>query len=340
MTGPARSSTGLRGATAWPRFQILSLDGGGIRGLFGAMLLAALEKDLGVRVVEHFDLIAGTSTGGIVAIGLGLGLTPQQIVELYVRDGPSIFSNPLGLGSIQKWYRRKYSALPLENALRSCFGDRLFGESLKRLVVPAYNLGQDDVYLFRTAHHEKLRRDYRIPAWKVARATSAAPTFFPSSREIDNLRLVDGGVWANNPVMVAVTEALATLGAGPASIRVLSIGTSQEVRAGRPRLDWGGIMAWGLGNAAVDLIIHAQSVAASNQVRLLLGEDRIVRVDPVVAEGEFSLDGPRRAPELIAMASHHSRGLGETFQRQFAVHIAPAFEPHYRVGDGGLDADP
>ncbi|KAB2964947.1 MAG: patatin-like phospholipase family protein [Thermoanaerobaculia bacterium] len=339
MTDPGRSSTGSREATAWPRFQILSLDGGGIRGLFGATLLAALEQDLRIRVVDHFDLIAGTSTGGIVAIGLGLGLTPQEVVELYVQEGPRIFSNPLGLGSLQKWYRRKYSALPLENALKSCFGERLLGESQKRLVVPAYNLGQDDVYLFRTAHHEKLRRDYRVPAWKVARATSAAPTFFSSARGIDNLRLVDGGVWANNPVMVAVAEAVATLGAKPDSIRVLSIGTSREVRASRPRLDGGGIVAWGRGNAAVDLIIHAQSVAADNQAGLLLGRDRVVRVDPAVAEGEFSLDGSRRAPELIAMASHYSRALGETFQRQLADHFAPAFEPLYRIGAGGLDAD-
>ena len=198
--------------TTFGTFQILSLDGGGIRGIFSAALLAALEEDLGTSLTDHFDLIAGTSTGGIIALGLGLGLTPREIVEFYWSWGRKIFANQGNWRSVLHWFHRKYSSGPLEIALKHCFKDNLLGASKKRLVIPSYNIGEDDVYIFRTAHHERLRRDFKVPVWKVALATSAAPTFFPTFRGIDSLRLIDCGVWANNPTMVAIVEAYGTLG--------------------------------------------------------------------------------------------------------------------------------
>ena len=199
------------GDTAQPaaRFQILSLDGGGIRGVFSAAILAAIEKDLKVNLTDHFDLIAGTSTGGIIAIALGLGLRPAEILEFYRAHGPKIFGNPLRWRSAQWWLRRKYRPAALESGLKAVFADRLFGHSTKRLVVPSYNLGEDDVYIFRTPHAERLRRDLTVPAWQVALATSAAPTYFPACRAVDGMRLIDGGVWANNPAVEIV--ALSTL---------------------------------------------------------------------------------------------------------------------------------
>ncbi|HVL68616.1 MAG TPA: patatin-like phospholipase family protein [Vicinamibacterales bacterium] len=119
------------------RFQILSLDGGGIRGVFSAAILAAIEEDLNIRLADHFDLIAGTSTGGIIALGLGLGLRPADILGFYLEHGPRIFSNPLRLRSALWWFWRKYRADALETGLRTTFGDRAFGESSKRLVVSA-----------------------------------------------------------------------------------------------------------------------------------------------------------------------------------------------------------
>jgi patatin-like phospholipase/acyl hydrolase len=192
------------------RFQILALDGGGSRGLFTAALLAAVEEDLHVSISDHFDLIAGTSTGGIIAIALGLGLRPRQIVDFYVKHSPVVFSNPLWLRSVQQWFFRKYSHNALEAALKETFQDRLFGDSAKRLVIPCYELGSDDVYIFRTAHAERLKRDFKVPAWKVGPSTSAAPTYFQALRGVDQLRLVDGGMWANNPAMVALVESFGT----------------------------------------------------------------------------------------------------------------------------------
>src|SRR6266436_2722254 len=122
------------------RFQILSLDGGGIKGLFSAAVLAAIEADLNVNIAEHFDLIVGTSTGGIIALGLGLGLRPRQIVDSYAKRGPSIFRGLYGLRWAGHWYVRKFPQQPLCEALQSTdvFGDRKLGDSKKPLVITSY----------------------------------------------------------------------------------------------------------------------------------------------------------------------------------------------------------
>ena len=103
-------------------FQILALDGGGIKGVFSAAFLAAMEEDLGSPIINHFDLIAGTSTGGIIALGLGLGLSPKEILEFYVKNGKDIFSDRSHLRSILQWFHRKFPAEQLETALKAAFG--------------------------------------------------------------------------------------------------------------------------------------------------------------------------------------------------------------------------
>jgi patatin-like phospholipase/acyl hydrolase len=308
-------------------FQILSLDGGGIKGIFSAAVLAAIEEDLKINIVDHFDLIAGTSTGGIIALGLGLGLKPREIVEFYVHEGPRIFPRWFGAKRIQHWFYRKFSPEPLATALKSCFKDKRFGDSKKRLIIPSYNLGDDDVYIFRTPHHQRLKRDFKVPAWKVALATSSAPTFFPCTREVDSVRLVDGGVWANNPTMIAIVEAYDTLKIPMESLSVFSIGTSDAVSHRRTRLNTGGIFSWALGNAAVDVIMRGQSLAAFHQATHLLGEDRVERLNPKVAADEFALDGVHKADDLIGKAAHHSRAFTPTFEQKFARHRAAPYEP-------------
>jgi uncharacterized protein len=320
----APNSTAQSGSSN--NFQILSLDGGGIKGLFSAAILAALEKDLGIKVVDHFDLIAGTSTGGIIAIGLGLGLSPREIVQFYMQHGPAIFPGSSSLARrFSHWIRSKYEAEPLETALRSCFGERRFGESTKRLVIPSYNLGEDDVYIFRTPHHERLRRDLKVPAWKVARSTSAAPTYFPSFRGIDNQRLIDGGVWANNPTMVALVESFGALGIALADTHILSIGTTDALNSRHQKLDQHGKLAWA--SEAIDLVMRGQTIAARNQAKFLVGENNYWRLDPVVPASEFCLDGIDRTDELIAKAAHHSRTFAPTYAKRFANHVAKPFTP-------------
>jgi patatin-like phospholipase/acyl hydrolase len=319
------------------RFQILSLDGGGIRGLFSAAVLAAIEDDLSVKIQDHFDLLAGTSTGGIIALALGLGMRPRQVVELYLGQGRRIFPKWFGAKWVQHWLLRKYNPKPLEVALKNAFKrddqgqskQARLGDSTKRLVIPAYNLGEDDVYLFRTPHHPHLKADFKVPAWKVGMATAAAPTYFPCHRGVNSLRLIDGGVWANNPALVAIVEATATLRVPLTAVRVLSIGTSNVVSHRRGRLNWGGILPWAVGNAATDLILRGQSIGVNNHARLLLGKDGLERIDPLAAAGEFSLDGAEKADDLIGRAAHYTRRFTPRFEELFRKHLAPEYKPIY-----------
>ena len=116
------------------RFQILALDGGGIKGLFSAAILAHLEDDLEISITDHFDLITGTSTGGIIALGLGLGIKPREIVEFYVTNGPEIFK-PSYFTWLRHIFKNKYEANPLEKALKEYFEDKKLSDSHKRLVI-------------------------------------------------------------------------------------------------------------------------------------------------------------------------------------------------------------
>jgi predicted acylesterase/phospholipase RssA len=306
--------------------QILALDGGGLKGLFPAALLAQFEQDLETRICDHFDLIVGTSTGGLIALGIGAGVALPAIVDFYVRLGPTVFkTGPLPV--LKRLVHAKHSARPLRRALDEVFGDRLLGESVKRLVIPSYSLDDDDVYLFKTPHHTRLKRDGQVPMVAVALATSAAPTYLPAAR-VGNQRLIDGGVWANNPTFVGVAEAVSMLGASLDQVRVLSLGTTDPVASRPGRLDHGGFLQWG--RPATSLLLRAQALGTFHASEHLLGQvGRLTRIDPTVEHGLFDLD--KLDPVRI-------RGLAETVSRkcsplveEFTKHRAAPYVPTGKV---------
>jgi patatin-like phospholipase/acyl hydrolase len=317
------------GPVSGGRFQILSLDGGGLRGIFSAAVLARLEEDLDIRITDHFDLIAGTSTGGIIALGLGMGLTPRQLVEFYTRLGPRVFRDRTRLRAVRHVFKAKYAGEPLRAALTDVFGESTFGESTKRLVITSYNLGSEDVYLFRAPHLPHLKRDWRARAVDVAMATAAAPTYLPGVA-LDGCRLVDGGVWANNPAMVALIEATGPLGVPLDEIRVFSLGTTTDVPRRSRRLDRGGLMPWAFD--AVEVLMRAQSISANNQVGHLITQDRLLRLNPTVPTGALALDKVN-ADDLIGRAAHDSRTSSPRFSRCFTDHRAAAYVPYHTRKD-------
>ena len=206
-------------------FRILSIDGGGIKGVFPAALLSALQDQLQLPIADHFDLIAGTSTGGIIALGLGLGLTPSELLGFYKGYGTAIFP-----GS-QKWTSRlrhlhttKYSGDPLKAALESVFSGKILGQSRRRLVIPSFSALSGRIYVYKTPHHPRFESDWSKTAVDVAMATSAAPTYFPPYINPTYIAHLDGGLWANNPTANAVVEAIGVLKADSGQIRVLSLG--------------------------------------------------------------------------------------------------------------------
>ena len=305
-------------------FQILSLDGGGYRGLFAAAVLAAFEEDLGRPVVEHFDLITGTSTGGIIALALGAGMSPREVIQFYETHGPRIFARSR-LRVVKRCFRSKYPASPLREALDAVFGEMTIGESRVRLVVPSFSITSDSVYLFKTPHHPRLKRDWRVRMADVGMATSAAPTYFPAF-EFEHQRLVDGGLWANNPTTVGVAEAISMCGVSLDAIRVFSLGTTSDVRRRKRRLNRGGLVQWAADGP--DVLLRGQSIAACNTALHLLDDRRLLRLDPTVPAKLLRLDGVN-TDELIGRARDESRKCLHRFEEIFSAQQAPPFVPLY-----------
>jgi uncharacterized protein len=204
-------------------FKILSLDGGGLKGAFTASLLAQWETHTAKPIHDQFDLIAGTSTGGIIALGLAAGIAAREILQLYTDEASTIFPEK-SFGNLKHWMRVKHSAEGLERALAKYFGERTLGESLTRLVISAFYAKRQEIYLFKTPHHKRLRYDYKEKLIDVARATAAAPTYLDPFTKESGLQLIDGGMFANNPVMIAVAEALGYLEIPQHSIKAVRIG--------------------------------------------------------------------------------------------------------------------
>lgn len=307
------------------RFQILALDGGGAKALFTAHILARLEQDLGVSISDSFDLIAGTSAGGIVALALGAGLAPRQIVSHFKSLVETVFPS-----ARRRWWRRPrqltspiYDADALRTALEGVLGATILGESAKRLVIPAWDVQAGTVHIFKTPHHPRLRRDWRISMVDVARATSAAPVYFPAAR-VDDHRLIDGGVWANNPSVVAITEAVSMLDVPLKNIRVLNVGTIDQITIHPKRLDRGGWINWA--KPIAPLILDAGSRGGQGIAEHLVGKGNFTRFDASVPGELYALDSAD--PEDVAgLAAHVSRNLSPTYSQLFASHKATNYTP-------------
>jgi patatin-like phospholipase/acyl hydrolase len=289
-------------------FRILSLDGGGIKGAFSASVLATLEEDTGQSVVDHFDLITGTSTGGIIAIGLGLGIPAGEILNFYEERGGAIFPGTSlvqrARGLFRQFFKPKHSHEVLRAALVEVFGERKFGESKCRLAIPTYDAIAGRIFVMKTAHHERFKHDIAAPAVDVALATSAAPSYFAAAPfpTHSDASYVDGGVWANSPVMVGVTEAVAFLGVPLEDIDVLSIGCTTTPFSIAERAN-SGLVQWNAG--LVELMFEGQMEAALAQATLLLN-GRLHRINVTTKAGEFSLDDAR--PEKIRRLINLGRG--------------------------------
>ena len=151
--------------------KILAIDGGGIKGVFPASFLSSVEDTIGDKVSNYFDLIVGTSTGGIIALGLGMGMPSSEILSFYKELGPNIFRKK-PFNAIRRLFSSKYNQAPLRSALESKFKAFKLGESSKRLVIPSLNLETGSVHLYKTAHHPRLEMDYKESVVSIALATA------------------------------------------------------------------------------------------------------------------------------------------------------------------------
>ena len=321
-----------------PIRRILAIDGGGIRGTFPAAFLANLEEDLAEPIGGYFDLIAGTSTGGIIAIGLALGLSAADILKLYEDKGPEIFAQTHS--GIRGWAERrmrkarhvfgpKYSAQPLRDALQEVLGERRLGDAQTRLVVPAWHPQTQGVYIFKTAHHRRLKTDHKELAVDAAMATAAAPSYFEQHITANDVGLVDGGMWANNPTGIAVVEAIGMLDWPASSLKVLSIGCLEDVKVVRE--------AYGAARLAPQLsslFMAGQSHGSLGIAQILAGHSdehkAVYRVSQPVPDGFYSLDDTSRIRSLKDRAFAEARIQKPILQTQFFGTPAEEFKPIYR----------
>jgi patatin-like phospholipase/acyl hydrolase len=199
-------------------FKILSIDGGGIKGLYSASILASFESKTGKKITDYFDMICGTSTGGLIAIGLANGMSSQALVDLYTTKGSSIFptSNSYFIRGFQNSYKimrqlffsNKHSVKPLKRILEDLFGDKTMNDSNNLLCIPSFNLTNGQPKVFKKSGRQTEHFvDNTIKLVDIALATSAAPSYYPIHKH-NNFLYTDGGVWANNPSLCGLLEAL------------------------------------------------------------------------------------------------------------------------------------
>jgi patatin-like phospholipase/acyl hydrolase len=283
-----------RGPNQPDRFRVLSIDGGGIRGLIAARVIARLEELLSAeageerRMTDCFHMFAGTSTGGLIALGLTVPdpaapgrprLSGADLVELYETEGPRIFSDTLHkLFSLGGWSGPKHSQARLARALRERFGEARLRDALRELIVTSYDMTEPGPHFFkRWRARESDDRD--APMVDVGLATAAAPTYFPS-HGLAGRALVDGGLFAANPSVAAVVEALKRRDEEPRDLSagelfLVSLGTGQhetghrqaEVR-GWGRIGW--IWPRRQDPALIAAFLDGQSDAADHWVEILL----------------------------------------------------------------------
>jgi predicted acylesterase/phospholipase RssA len=259
-------------------FRILSLAGGGYLGLYTACILAELERRAEVPLGRHFDLIAGTSVGGILALGLAFEVPAAETRRLFIEHGARIFSTrPLANRAVGKLldlarsvWGPKYSGAALERALAEHLRDQTLADALHPVVVPAVNVTTSMTKIFKTPHSPKSRGDEAVRAVDVAMATCAAPAYFPS-RKIGRQLFADGGMFAVAPDLVALHEAEQFMDIDLGDVSMLSIGTAtlQYRPAERIAADDGAVGWLSEGRLVLTLIsVQQQHVQAMVQDRL------------------------------------------------------------------------
>lgn len=337
------------------KFQILSLIGGGIRGAFVTSYLKELEQKLGRPIAESFDLIAGTSTGGIIAAGLAFGHSAERMHQFYVDYGASIFTErkpykakgiyrflfpPVNWifkkktgGGLHAAFRARYCPHALEKSFAEGFGEHTLGDiQCTRLIMPSVNLTKGRPHVFRSTHLPKAIHDKDIKIAEAIIATTAAPTYFPH-RQIGENAYVDGGVWAADPSMLAVAEAIRIQQFAKQldpdapivtnDIHLLSVGTGRsEFSISPPGAD-AGLLFWA--SRIAEVMGAAQSQGVHLPLKFFLG-DRYRHVNFKMTE-KWGLDEVDNIPKLFKVGEERAAETFDTINEEFFQHETPCFVP-------------
>ena len=295
-----------------------------MKGTFAAAYLDQIQGTLDRPIVEYFDLISGTSTGGIIALALALKIPTAQILRLYKEQGSRIFPKAkpfwwLGLKEA------KYQASGLREVLQEHFGNRKLGEACTRVLIPSLEAHSGKVHIYKNAYHSRLKTDYKAAAVDVAMSTSAAPLYLPAHKLETGEVLLDGGLWANNPAGIATAEAVGLLQIPCDQIQLLTVGTTDVPVGAAPRShQWIKRASYML-----ELSMAAQSSGSLGVAKTLIGGHRVYRANPTLAQGIASLDQTSNLDVLEGLGRSEGRRDSTRLSEIFFPMPAAAFNPCY-----------
>jgi len=311
---------------------ILALSGGGFRGLYTARVLTVLEERAGRPLAQCFDLLCGTSIGGIIAMALALEIPAKRIADLMESKGADIFPRHRRawvMGWL-KCFRPKYRVASMKRMLDDLFGEHTINDSVARVLVPSVNYSTGRPQFFKTPHCERLWAGYNPKIVDVALATSAAPMFFPIHKFANNDSCyVDGGLFGNAPGLFGVHEAQHYLGYELENIHLLAIGTmGGEFRMNAKTRLQKGVSSWG--EDLFSLTISTQEKVVDYMLKQMLGDrysliDELPTMDQV---GNIGLDVATDAAicTLNSMGADSAKKFVGTHEAErFLSHVVPKF---------------
>ena len=278
-------------------FRVLSIDGGGVRGVFAAKILELMETKLDINIHETFDLIVGTSTGSIIAGAIAIKYDLTQLIKDYSADTPKIFQKRFSCGGL---LRSKYGSKFLTEFLQGKLGTITLGEIEKPLILNATNVSVGGIHVFKSSYQNKQRkgdyvRDGEVPLYKAVLASCSAPTYFDPV-DINGTLVCDGGIWANNPSLVGYTDAKNNFQAE--KIQILSLGTGKTKQFYQQSKKWGLLNGWGR-TKLIDFAMSCQTTFPQN-VLDLTNPDTIFRINPEIEN--YGLDNYQIVPILKELA--------------------------------------
>lgn len=342
-------------------FRILTLAGGGLRGAYGIGFLREIEKQIDGPLSDYFDLIAGASTGGITAAAISYGLTAEDMETFYERHGSKIFRarpkmrvSHLGKllyptlrkavsrfanQNLDDVFRSRYCHDSLEASMEEGFGSDCIADIRKcRLVIPSVNLTDGKTCVFRTPHLLSKRPEYDWQIKDVIIAATAAPTYFPHKIMPDGKSYVDGGLWANDPGLLAMAEAARILRCADgfcnkdsygsafdsSQVHMLSIGTGQSPRSLSPPGSDAGALYWGRHVPGLMGVLSVQG--AQFPLKVALG-DRYRQFDFDLREESWTLDNVEMIEDIFELGREEGRKQFESLKDTFFVEKTAPYEP-------------
>jgi patatin-like phospholipase/acyl hydrolase len=324
-----------------PTFHVLALSGGGYRGLYTATVLAEMERVLGKPIAKHFDLICGTSVGGLLALGLADEIPMSELVEVFTKHGETIFKKKSWWHRrLDGWCTAKYDSQGLHSVLSELFGDKTIGDLKHPILIPTVNYSTGKGQFFKTPHHPSFKLDYEKKVVDVAMATTAAPTYFPLFKS-DSSTYVDGGLVGNAPGLFGLHEVNTFLSPDEDAVtRLLAIGTMTIGATSRGNINLNiGILGWGA--KLFDLIISAQESSTDHMLKHML-KDNYFSIDdqatPDQSKDINELDKVSKAATDVLIARGKAaarRAIGDRRFDLFSEHIAKDptfyFGPNIRI---------